>query len=103
MGASRLVDDGLIDFAGGTGYRGQLGDAEKALYSPILYPCYGGTLHGPGLCGGALTPAWPLGTPATEIDLQRADGARLRIHCREPQLPLAALVRTFLETPLCSS
>ena len=33
----------------------------------------------------------------------RADGARLRIHCREPQVPLAALIRTFLETPLCSS
>jgi hypothetical protein len=43
-------------------------------------------------------PDWPLGTPATEIDLQRADGARLRIHCREPQVPLAALIRTFLET-----
>src|SRR6266567_1805681 len=52
-------------------------------------------------CGAP--PAWPLGTPATEIDLQRADGARLRIHCREPQVPLAALIRTFLETPLCSS
>lgn len=42
-------------------------------------------------------PAWPLPTSATEVDLQRADGARLRIHCCEPQFPLAALVRTFLE------
>jgi hypothetical protein len=48
-------------------------------------------------------PAWPPGLPATEIDLQRADGARLRIHCHEPQVPLAALLRTFLETPVCSS
>ena len=48
-------------------------------------------------------PAWPLGTPATEMDLQRADGARLRLHCREPQVPLAALIRTFLATPFCSS
>jgi hypothetical protein len=44
------------------------------------------------------SPAWPPRTAATEVDLQRADGARLRIHCREPQFPLATLVRTFLET-----
>jgi hypothetical protein len=43
-------------------------------------------------------PTWPRPTSATEVDLQRADGARLRIHCCEPQFPLAALVRTFLET-----
>lgn len=43
-------------------------------------------------------PTWPLPTPATDVDLQRADGARLRIHCREPQFPVAALIRTFLET-----
>ena len=43
-------------------------------------------------------PAWSRPTAATEVDLQRADGARLRIQCREPQFPLAALVRTFLET-----
>jgi hypothetical protein len=44
------------------------------------------------------SPVWPPLTAATEVDLQRADGARLRIHCREPQFPLATLVRTFLET-----
>ena len=44
------------------------------------------------------SPAWPPLTAATEVDLQRADGARLRIQCREPQFPLATLVRTFLET-----
>ena len=43
--------------------------------------------------------AWSLPTPNTEIELQRADGARLRIRSHEPQLPLAALVRTFLERP----
>lgn len=43
--------------------------------------------------------AWPIPTPRTEIELQRADGARLRIHAHELPLPLAALVRTFLETP----
>jgi hypothetical protein len=41
---------------------------------------------------------WPIPTPSTEIELQRADGARLRIHAHELQLSIAALVRTFLET-----
>ena len=39
----------------------------------------------------------------TEIELQRPDGTRLRIYTYEPQLPVATLVRTFLETPGCSS
>jgi hypothetical protein len=49
---------------------------------------------------GELTvpPSWPLATLSAEIDLQRADGTRLRIHCHEPRPPLEALVRTFLET-----
>lgn len=33
----------------------------------------------------------------TEIELQRADGARLRLYSGESTLPLAALVRAFLE------
>jgi hypothetical protein len=45
------------------------------------------------------SPAWPCPPAATEVDLQRADGARLRIQCREPQFPLVAVVRAFLETP----
>jgi len=40
---------------------------------------------------------WTFLAQPTEVDLQRADGARLRMHCRKPQFPLAALVRTFLE------
>jgi hypothetical protein len=44
-------------------------------------------------------PSWPLATLSAEIDLQRADGTRLRIHYHEPQPPLEALVRTFLEAP----
>ena len=43
--------------------------------------------------------AWPVPTPGTEIELQRRDGARLRIHSYEAHLPLATLLRTFLETP----
>lgn len=34
----------------------------------------------------------------TEIELERADGARLRLRSGESTLPLAALVRAFLET-----
>ncbi len=44
-------------------------------------------------------PVWPLPTSAIEMELQRPDGARLRIAAHEAQLPLTALVRTFLETP----
>ena len=42
---------------------------------------------------------WPVPTPGTEIELQRRDGARLRIHSSEAHLPLATLVRAFLEMP----
>jgi hypothetical protein len=43
--------------------------------------------------------AWPVPTPGTEIELQRRDGARLRIHSSAAHIPLATLLRTFLETP----
>ena len=33
----------------------------------------------------------------TEIELERPDGARLRLVCAETPLPLAAVVRAFLE------
>ena len=44
------------------------------------------------------TPVWPPLTAGTEIELSRADGTQLRVHTHEPQPPLVALVRTFLET-----
>jgi hypothetical protein len=44
------------------------------------------------------TPVWPPPTAGTEIELQRPDGTRLRILIHEPQPPLVAVVRTFLET-----
>jgi hypothetical protein len=43
-------------------------------------------------------PIWPLPTSGVEMELQRPDGTRLRIHTPEPQLPLLAVVRAFLET-----
>jgi hypothetical protein len=45
------------------------------------------------------TPAWPSPTAGTDIELHRPDGARLQIHAQDSQLPLLAVIRTFLETP----
>ena len=42
-------------------------------------------------------PAWCPATPAMEIELERPDGARLRLRCPESTAPVAALVRAFLE------
>ena len=46
------------------------------------------------------TPIWPPATPAPlsmEIELERADGARLRLRCPESTSAVAALLRAFLE------
>ena len=43
-------------------------------------------------------PEHPMSGPGTEIELQRSDGARLRLVCPETTPPLAAVVRAFLET-----
>ena len=99
MGASRRVDDGLSGVAGGTGYRRQLGDVEEAVSRPTLSACSSRALYHPGLCEVATPVAWPVPTPGTEIELQRRDGARRRIHSSAAHLPLATLLRTFLETP----
>lgn len=44
-------------------------------------------------------PVWALSPSAIEVELQRPDGARLRVAAPEPHLPLLAVVRAFLETP----
>jgi hypothetical protein len=41
-------------------------------------------------------PVWPPATQAMEIELERPDGARLRLRCPESSSP-TALVRAFLE------
>jgi hypothetical protein len=43
------------------------------------------------------SPPWTVPTQATEVELQRADGTRLRITSHAPQFPVTALIRTFLE------
>src|SRR5947209_6008346 len=99
MGASRRIDDGLLGVASGPGDRRQLGDVEEAVHRPPTLSCCCRALHHPGLCGSGSPAAWPAPTSRTEIELQRRDGARLRIHSSEAHLPLATLLRTFLETP----
>jgi hypothetical protein len=47
-------------------------------------------------------PAWSVPTLTAAVELQRPDGARLRMHYHESQPPLIALVRAFLETSGCS-
>lgn len=42
-------------------------------------------------------PTCPPATQAMEIELERLDGARLRIRCPESTPPVAAVVRAFLE------
>jgi len=44
-----------------------------------------------------LPPSRPQNPAATQIELHRPDGTRLCIHAPESTLPLAALVRAFLE------
>jgi hypothetical protein len=53
----------------------------------------------PGFVEVPATPIWALPTSAIEIELQRPNGARLRVAAPESQLPLLAVVRAFLETP----
>ena len=43
------------------------------------------------------TPAWSPATVAMEVELERPDGARLRLRCPESTSPVAAVVRAFLE------
>jgi hypothetical protein len=43
-----------------------------------------------------VAPAWR--TPATEVEIQRPDGARLRISYREASPALVPLVQTFLDS-----
>ena len=41
--------------------------------------------------------AWPPAQAAIEIELDRPDGARLHLRCSESAVPVADLVRAFLE------
>ena len=43
------------------------------------------------------TPAWPPATQGMEMELERPDGARLRLRCPESTSSVTALVQAFLE------
>ena len=51
----------------------------------------------PGFVEVPPPPAPILGVGSLEVELQRPDGARLRIHSPDASLPLAAIVHSFLE------
>ena len=57
--------------------------------------------HRPGLCGSAPGPRWPPSPPTIQIELSRTDGTRLGIHAPASTLPLAAVVRAFVEGRSC--
>jgi hypothetical protein len=67
-----------------------------AAHTPTTAPTSPALLHFVEMPIAPTGQSVPLGT---EIEVHRADGTRLRIHARESQFPLVALVRTFLETP----
>jgi hypothetical protein len=46
-------------------------------------------------------PSWPQPPAVPQIELSRADGTRLCIHCPASALPLAAVVRAFVEGRSC--
>jgi hypothetical protein len=51
----------------------------------------------PGFVEVPAAPAWPPPPGVIQIELSRADGTRLCIHGTEATVPLAPLVRAFLE------
>jgi len=46
-------------------------------------------------------PSWPPPPAATQIELSRADGSRLCIHCPAAALPLDVVIRAFVEGRSC--
>jgi hypothetical protein len=72
----------------------RLTDLKKQMAIPPAAPAP------PRVLGFVEVPAvssWPPPTGALQIELSRADGTRLGIHGAEATLPLAALVRAFVE------
>ena len=80
MGASRLVDHSLIGVAGGTGIGVSWGTLKKRCTAQPSLPAAAEPSTTLGFVEVATPTTWPVPTPGTEIELQRRDGARLRIH-----------------------
>ena len=51
----------------------------------------------PGFVEVRPSPVQPQGLGSLEVELYRTDGARLRMHSPDASLPLAAIVRSFME------
>ncbi len=98
VGAGHRLNRDIPDDPRGHAITGEGRGVEKALYGPSRRS---GCLHvhrGARFCRSARHTR--LGSPsAIEIELQRPNGARLRVAAPESQLPLLAVGRAFLETP----
>ena len=73
-------------------------DLKKRCAAPQVAPSADGTPAPLDFVELPAPPAWPRPTPSAEVEFQRADGVRLRIHYYEPQPLLVGLARAFLET-----
>ena len=71
-------------------------DLKKHLITPPDAPSAATTIP-PPFVEVPPPPAWFPTTPALEIELERPDGARLRLRCPESASPVATVVRAFLE------
>jgi hypothetical protein len=60
-------------------------------------PCVGGGSTTARFVEVPPQPAQPQVAGGLEVELYRTDGARLRMHAPDASLPLAAIVRSFLE------
>jgi hypothetical protein len=99
VGASHRLNHNVLHYTRGYAVTGEWGELKKrcaAYHAALTVPASTAAL---GFVEVPVAPAWPLPTSGIEIELQRPDGARLRIHGEASHLSLTALVRTFLETP----
>lgn len=67
------------------------------LKKPMATPRTSKPATSPRFVEGPPMPAWPPATQAMDIELERSDGARLRLRCPESTSSVAALLRAFLE------
>ena len=77
--------------------RVRVADLTKQMVARQVAPLAGPAPTSLGFVEVPLPPSRPQTPAATQIELHRADGTRLCIHTPESRLPLAALVRAFLE------
>ena len=78
----------------------RLTDLKKQMATPLAAPVTAPPIS-LGFVEVPAAPSWPQPPAATQIELSRADGTRLCIHCPTSALPLEAVVRAFVEGRSC--